>query len=97
MNLESSASPLARRAQRGGVEARVENVDRAIQQARALALDLRPAILDHLGLPAALRWFVDRMPRGGPSDPPGRGGVTKRSTALARGPRPRPSGSPKRP
>jgi signal transduction histidine kinase len=39
-------------------------VDRAIQQARALALDLHPAILDHLGLPAAMRWFVAQIPEG---------------------------------
>ena len=41
-------------------------MDRAIQQARALAHDLRPAILDDLGLPAALRWFVDQIPEGRP-------------------------------
>jgi two-component system, NarL family, sensor kinase len=46
------------------VDACVENIGLALQQVRALALDLRPAILDHLGLPAALRWFVDRMPQG---------------------------------
>jgi two-component system NarL family sensor kinase len=49
------------------LDACVQNVDRAIQQVRALALDLRPAILDHLGLPAALRWFVDRIPQGRPA------------------------------
>ena len=32
-----------------------------------MALDLRPAVLDDLGLPAALRWFVDRIPEGGPT------------------------------
>ena len=56
INLESLHEP--------SVASCVQNVDRAIQQARALALDLRPPILDHLGLPAALRWFVDHIPEG---------------------------------
>jgi PAS domain S-box-containing protein len=34
-------------------------VDRAIQQVRHLSLDLRPSMLDDLGLVAALRWYVD--------------------------------------
>jgi PAS domain S-box-containing protein len=35
-------------------------IDRAIQQVRDLSLDLRPLVLDDLGLVAALRWYVDR-------------------------------------
>jgi signal transduction histidine kinase/PAS domain-containing protein len=35
-------------------------VDKAIQQVRDLALDLRPAILDDLGLGEALRWYAGR-------------------------------------
>jgi len=38
-------------------------VDQAIEQVRTLALDLRPPILDDLGLVAALRWLVNRQPR----------------------------------
>src|SRR6185436_3883338 len=49
MNLESFREPGRFASATAGVEASVRNVDRAIQQARALALDLRPAILDHLG------------------------------------------------
>ncbi|HEY0160733.1 MAG TPA: MEDS domain-containing protein [Thermoanaerobaculia bacterium] len=41
----------------------VESVDRAMQSVRDLALDLRPAMLDDLGLPAALRWYADRFAR----------------------------------
>ena len=36
-------------------------VDRAIQQVRDLSLDLRPSMLDDLGLEAALRWHLDRQ------------------------------------
>ncbi|HEX8616995.1 MAG TPA: MEDS domain-containing protein [Thermoanaerobaculia bacterium] len=41
----------------------VESVDLAMQTVRDLALDLRPAILDDLGLSAALRWYADRFAR----------------------------------
>jgi hypothetical protein len=36
-------------------------VDQAMQRVRDLALDLRPSVLDDLGLAAALRWYVDRF------------------------------------
>jgi len=35
-------------------------IDRAVQQVRELSFDLRPALLDDLGLVAALRWYVER-------------------------------------
>lgn len=38
-------------------------VDRALQQVRSLSLELRPALLDDLGLVPALRWLVDRLGR----------------------------------
>ncbi len=38
-----------------------ENVDRAMRTVRDLALELRPAMLDDLGLAAALRWYADRF------------------------------------
>jgi two-component system sensor histidine kinase UhpB len=66
INLESLREPARLASPTAGVDACVQNVDHAIQQVRALALDLRPAILDHLGLPAALRWFVGQIPEGGP-------------------------------
>jgi len=34
-----------------------------LQQVRDLSLDLRPSILDHVGLAAAVRWQVDRQAR----------------------------------
>jgi PAS domain S-box-containing protein len=36
-------------------------VDRAIQQVRSMSLELRPSMLDDLGLDAALRWYADRQ------------------------------------
>jgi signal transduction histidine kinase len=38
-------------------------VDRALQEVRELSFDLRPSLLDDLGLIAALRWYVDREAR----------------------------------
>jgi signal transduction histidine kinase len=62
INLEFLSEPARQHGAAAGIEACVQNVDRAIEQARALAHDLRPSILDDLGLPAALRWFVDQIP-----------------------------------
>jgi PAS domain S-box-containing protein len=36
-------------------------VDRAIKQVRNLSLDLRPSMLDDLGLEAALRWYANQQ------------------------------------
>ena len=43
---------------------RSENIailDRTLQQVRTLSLDLRPSLLDDLGVVAAIRWYVDRQ------------------------------------
>jgi len=39
----------------------VETLDRLMKQVRNLSLELRPSVLDDLGLHAALRWYMDRM------------------------------------
>jgi PAS domain S-box-containing protein len=39
----------------------VQIVERALSQVRDLSLNLRPSLLDDLGLGAAMRWFVDRL------------------------------------
>jgi PAS domain S-box-containing protein len=66
INLESMEA----RALPGGVMAQLktttECVDQAMQRVRDLALDLRPSVLDDLGLPAALRWYADRFARDRP-------------------------------
>ncbi len=41
----------------------VELTERVLQQVRELSLDLRPALLDDLGLLPAIRWLVDRQAR----------------------------------
>ncbi len=43
----------------------IGSVDQAMQWVRNLALDLRPSVLDDVGLAAALRWYVDRFARQG--------------------------------
>ncbi len=47
----------------GRLDDSLANVDRAIAGVRDLALRLRPALLDELGLVSALRWYVDRFAR----------------------------------
>jgi PAS domain S-box-containing protein len=65
-------------------------VDRALQQVRNLSLDLRPSLLDDLGLVAALRWYVDRVAqRAGLTaefvvDPPGIRAAANLETACFR-------------
>jgi len=43
------------------LEESIAIVERALQQVRNLSLDLRPSLLDDLGLVTALRWYVDRQ------------------------------------
>ncbi len=45
----------------GGLTDSLGLVDRLLTQVRTLALDLRPSILDDLGLVPALRWYADRQ------------------------------------
>ncbi|MFO7445618.1 MAG: PAS domain S-box protein [Ignavibacteriaceae bacterium] len=39
----------------------IELTEEAIKQVRSLSLDLRPSMLDDLGLIPALRWYIDRQ------------------------------------
>ena len=41
----------------------IVTIDRALQQVRNLSLDLRPSMLDDLGLVSTLRWYMDRQMR----------------------------------
>ena len=38
-------------------------LDQTLEQVRTLSLDLRPSMLDDLGLASALRWYLDRQAR----------------------------------
>jgi two-component system sensor histidine kinase UhpB len=48
------------------LDSSVAIVDRALQQVRTLSLELRPPLLDDLGLTAALRWVANRTANAGP-------------------------------
>jgi PAS domain S-box-containing protein len=43
------------------IQSSIELTEEAIKQVRSLSLDLRPSMLDDLGLIPALRWFIDRQ------------------------------------
>jgi signal transduction histidine kinase len=43
------------------LEENVSIIERTLQQVRNLSLDLRPSLLDDLGLVPALRWYVNRQ------------------------------------
>lgn len=45
------------------LEESVETVDDLVEQIRNLSLDLRPSMLDDLGLVAALKWYCERQAR----------------------------------
>jgi signal transduction histidine kinase len=45
----------------GRLEDSMSLVERVLQQVRAMSLDLRPSLLDDLGLAPALRWLVKRQ------------------------------------
>lgn len=59
-SLERMSGPAAAPAQ---LKDAIDSVDHALERVRDLALDLRPSVLDDLGLSAALRWHVDRFAR----------------------------------
>jgi PAS domain S-box-containing protein len=62
INLQSVERRLDPQARSDLAEA-VASVDHAMERVRDLALDLRPCVLDDLGLPAALRWYTHRFAR----------------------------------
>ena len=63
LNLKTLQQP-AQAATRGSlVQETIAVVDQTLNQVRSLALDLRPSMLDDIGLVAALRWCLDRQTR----------------------------------
>lgn len=61
MNLESMRSLLRPVGFTGYLDEGIGVIDEAMDQVRNLSLNLRPAILDDLGLVAALRWLLKSM------------------------------------
>jgi signal transduction histidine kinase len=61
INLQSTQTAQTVAAMTGRLDEGIAMVDQAIQQVRNLSLDLRPSLLDDLGLVAALRWYLDRQ------------------------------------
>jgi signal transduction histidine kinase len=53
---QSAMAPHAAR-----LDENIETTQRALEQVRNLSLDLRPSMLDDLGLSAALEWYVQRL------------------------------------
>jgi PAS domain S-box-containing protein len=63
LNLKSLQAPMSAQKRGTTLQETMAVADQTLQQVRNLALDLRPSILDDLGLVAALRWCVDRQSR----------------------------------
>ncbi len=63
MNLQSVQDTQASTHTAASLSESIGIVDQALQQVRDLSLDLRPSLLDDLGLVAALRWYGARQTR----------------------------------
>ena len=63
INLQAIARDGDKESRAAHVLESVEIVDQAVVQVRNLSLDLRPSILDDLGIVAATRWYLDRVAR----------------------------------
>jgi len=61
INLQSLERPGVDPLLIGATKDSVKIVDDVLQQVRDLSLNLRPSILDDLGLVSALRWYVNRL------------------------------------
>ncbi len=61
LNLQALIAGIDPAAARVTLEESLGLADQALRQARDLSLDLRPALLDDLGLVPALRWYLDRQ------------------------------------
>lgn len=58
MNLQTLRQPALSKRARERLDESITLVDRILHGVRQLALDLRPSLLDDLGLAAAVRWYV---------------------------------------
>lgn len=66
INLQTIRKPCRSKTARTLIDEGTKMVDQAMEQVRDLSFELRPTLLDDLGLAAALRWYADRFaPRAG--------------------------------
>jgi PAS domain S-box-containing protein len=63
MNLQATQDAQADTSTAASLAESISIVEQALQQVRDLSLDLRPSLLDDLGLVAALRWYGARQAR----------------------------------
>lgn len=63
MNLYTVQQVCSSSETRSYVKDNIEAVDEALRLVRDLSVDLRPPVLDDLGLATAIRWYVDRYTR----------------------------------
>ena len=63
MNLHSVQQVCNSSEARSHVKDNIDAVDEALRLVRDLSVDLRPPVLDDLGLVTALRWYIDRYAR----------------------------------
>jgi PAS domain S-box-containing protein len=63
INLQSLRSPAQASPVSLALDDSLAIVDEALEAVRELSLNLRPPVLDNLGLASALRWYVDRYAR----------------------------------
>ncbi|HLG15497.1 MAG TPA: PAS domain S-box protein [Blastocatellia bacterium] len=61
LNLQALQQSLSARELKSRLDECIGIADRTLQQVRNLSIDLRPSMLDDIGLVSALRWYVDRF------------------------------------
>jgi signal transduction histidine kinase len=61
MNLQSLEKNVESLSSLGRVVEGIKVIDEALKRVRDLSFELRPSLLDDLGLAAATRWYVDRF------------------------------------
>jgi len=61
MNLHAALQEPGKAALEQRLEKSIEAVERVLQQVQDISLNLRPAMLDDLGLEPALRWYTNRQ------------------------------------
>ena len=61
MNLQSLMQSSRAAPLRGRLKESLQAVERVLEQVRDLSLNLRPSMLDDLGLEPALRWYTNRQ------------------------------------